>query len=133
MKWVAAIRRASLAHGLRPALSEGMSLFEEALRMAPNLSKGVSFVYILRLRSGAYYVGCSNNAEARFDNHAVGTACQTTAIDPAISVLFIEVHPNLTSARRRETQIKKWSRAKKEALVRSDMHQLKVLSRSREY
>ena len=109
-----------------------MSLIDEARRMAPSLSRGTAFVYILRLRSGAFYVGCSNDAETRFDEHAAGTACRTTAIDPPLAVLFVEIHTDFVAARRRETQIKKWSRAKKEALIADDLLRLKSLSRSRE-
>ena len=109
-----------------------MSLLNEARRMAPSLSRGVSFVYILRLRSGALYVGCSTDAETRFAEHSAGTACRTTKLDPPVSVVFVEIHPDFRSARRRETQIKKWSRAKKEALISGDVARLKSLSQSRD-
>lgn len=98
--------------------------------MAPSLSRGIPFVYILQLRSGAYYVGCSTDAETRFSEHTTGTACRTTVIDPPVAVAFIEIHPSFASARQRETQIKKWSRAKKQALIAGDVDQLKALSRS---
>ena len=109
-----------------------MSLIDEARRIVPSLSGGTPFVYILRLRSGAFYVGCSNDAETRFGEHAAGTACRTTAIDPPIAVLFIELRSDFAEARGREAQIKKWSRAKKEALIAGDLLWLKSLSRSRE-
>src|ERR1700733_1114545 len=69
-----------------------MSLIDEARRMAPSLSRGVSILYILRLKSGALYVGCSSDAEVRFQNHSSGVACRTTALDPPVSVNFIEIH-----------------------------------------
>jgi predicted GIY-YIG superfamily endonuclease len=109
----------------------GMSLVSAARRMAPSLSRVISVVYILQLRSGAFYVGCSDDVETRFEQHCKGTACHTTAIDPPLSVLFLEVHPNFQSARRREAQLKKWSRAKKEALIAGDISRLRMLSRSR--
>ena len=109
-----------------------MSLLDEARQLAPNLSRGMSFVYILKLHSRAFYVGCSNDADTRFIEHADGTACRTTAIDPPVSVLFVEIHPNFVLARRREAQIKKWSRAKKAALIAGDLLRLKSLSRSRD-
>jgi predicted GIY-YIG superfamily endonuclease len=109
-----------------------MSLVEEARRMAPSLPRGTSIVYMLRLRSGAIYVGCSDDVEVRFSAHASGTACRCTAQDPPVSVLFIEVQPDFGAARRREAQIKKWSREKKEALAVGDFSRLKLLSRSRE-
>jgi len=109
-----------------------MTLIDEARRMAPSLRRGTPFVYILRLCSGAYYVGCSVDFETRFGQHMEGTACRTSALDPPILLLFIEIHSDFTAARRREAQIKKWSRAKKEALVCADKHLMKSLSRSRD-
>jgi putative endonuclease len=111
---------------------EPMTLIEEARRMAPSLSRGTSFVYILQLQSGVFYVGCSNDAEARFAKHADRTACYTTAVNPPVAVLYIEIHPDFATAREREAQIKKWSRAKKEALMAGDISRLKALSRSRD-
>jgi putative endonuclease len=109
-----------------------MSLEEEARRMAPSLSRGTSVVYILRLRSGAFYVGCTQDIEARLADHSQGTACRTTSLDRPISVLFIEIQRDLQRARKREAQIKKWSRAKKESLIAGDLARLKTLSQSRD-
>ena len=99
--------------------------------MAPSLSRGTALVYILQLRSGSLYVGSSDDAEARFTEHERGTACRTTIIDPPQSLLWVEIQPDFSSARRREAQIKKWSRAKKETLISGDLSQLKKLSKSR--
>lgn len=109
-----------------------MNLVEEARRMAPSLSRGRAFVYILQLRSGMFYVGCSTDYEARFREHEAGTACRTTALDPPLTLRFIEIHPDHVTARRREGQLKKWSRAKKEALINGDLVRLQALSRSRD-
>ena len=108
-----------------------MSLIEEARQLAANLSRGTPYIYILRLRSGALYVGCSNDVETRFVEHCAGTASRTTALDPPASVLFLEPQPDFTAARRREAQIRRWSRCKKEALIAGDVDRLRGLSRSR--
>ena len=100
--------------------------------MAPSLSRGMSFVYVLRLKSGALYVGCSANVDERFADHSAGKACRTTMIDPPISVQWIELHPDFAFARKREAQIKKWSRVKKEALIVGDFSKIRILSRSRD-
>ena len=109
-----------------------MSLVGEARRMAPSLSRGISFVYVLRLRSGGLYIGCSTNLEKRFGEHERGKACRTTKLDPPKSVAWIEMQTDLPAARRRETQIKKWSRAKKEALIFQDTESLRCLAKSRD-
>ncbi len=75
--------------------------------MAPSLSRGISFVYILRLHSGSIYVGCSSDAEDRFHRHSTGTACRATALDRAMCVVYLEIHADFCAARRREAQIKK--------------------------
>lgn len=100
--------------------------------MVPSLSRGIPFVYILRLRSGNFYVGCSIDFEVRFREHDQGTACRTTAIDPPEVLLFIEIQTDFPTARQRESQIKRWSRAKKQALINGDHPLLQRLSKSRD-
>lgn len=95
-------------------------------------SRGTSVVYILRLRSGATYVGSSNDLEQRLADHLSGRACQTTRQDPPTALLRYEVLSTYAETRTRERQLKRWSRAKKEALIRGDLATLRGLSRSRE-
>ena len=90
-----------------------------------------AFVYILRLLSGAVYVGCTKNIEKRFKDHLRGKACQTTFKDPPVSIVYQESCLDFSTARKREAQIKKWSRAKKEALITGDIEMLKRLSKAR--
>jgi putative endonuclease len=108
------------------------TLFAEARRMAPSLSRGTCVVYFLRLRSGILYVGASIDLEQRLDDHASGQACRTTALDPPSALLRVEVYPTFSEARQREAQLKRWSRPKKEALIRGDFDQLRKLSQSRD-
>lgn len=53
-------------------------------------------------------------------NELVETARRTTRFDPAIALVRLASMPDFISARRREAQLKRWSRAKKEALVAGD-------------
>lgn len=98
--------------------------------MAPSLSRGTPVTYILRLRSGAFYTGSSTDLETRLSAHSNGTACHTTRLDPPAALLWIEIQTDFATARKRETQIKKWSRAKKEALIHGDLAKLRELSKS---
>ena len=100
--------------------------------MAPSLSRGMPVVYFLRLRSGMLYVGTSTDLEQRLADHTSGQAGRTTALDPPMSILRVEVFDSFAGARAREAQLKKWSRAKKEALIRGDFEALKSLSKSRD-
>ena len=86
----------------------------------------------LRLQSGLIYIGCSLDLERRLEDHLSGKACRTTRLDRAVAILRIEVCLTFSEARQREAQLKRWSRAKKEALISGNIHQLGTLSRSRE-
>ncbi|MEW6510627.1 MAG: GIY-YIG nuclease family protein [Bacteroidota bacterium] len=89
------------------------------------------WVYILRLRSGSLYVGACRNLRRRYDQHLRGKGSRQTALDPPITIAYAEEHPTFVLARRREAQLKRWSRAKKEALIRGDLQELKALARRR--
>ena len=95
-------------------------------------SKGLPVVYFLRLQSGTIYVGSSTDLDQRLADHLSGQACRTTALDPPADFLRVEIYPTFTGARRREAQLKRWSRRKKEALIRGDLEALHSLSRSRD-
>ena len=111
---VAEARRMALSKGQRPA------------------SKGIPVVYFLRLQSGTVYVGVSLDLPRRLDDHISGQACRTTTLDPPAALLRVEVYPDFPAVRQRESQLKRWSRPKKEALIRGDLESLRKLSQSRE-
>ena len=122
-----------LVEGVEAAL--GPEPVEEAAGPEPvegPVFKGTFVVYFLRLRSGVPYVGGSADLQQRLGHHASGQAGRTTRLDPPISLLRFEAYPTSTAARRREAQLKRWSRAKKEALLRGDLVTLRALSQSRE-
>jgi len=63
------------------------------------------------------YIGITENPQARvnYHNQKIG-ACFTKYI-PDFKIVFLEEYENLTLARQREIQLKKWSRIKKEFLI----------------
>ena len=89
-------------------------------------------VYIAELGDGRLYVGITNNPDRRAIEHQLGTTIRTTRIFGFRKILYVEPHPDLTAARSREQQLKKWSRAKKLALIAGDKGLLKDLARSRQ-
>lgn len=105
-------------------------LIQAAHLLAPDLASGQSVVYFLQLKSGVFYIGSSTDLLQRLDDHSSGQACRTTQDDPPVAVLRIEIHPTFTAARRREAQLKRWSPAKKSALIRGEVAHLRRLSRS---
>jgi len=103
------------------------------------VSKGKSFIsvkpmpgwlYILRLKSGALYIGATTDLDQRYKDHLSGKGSRTTQLDPAVDLLYSEEFDTFAEARRREAQIKRWSRSKKEALVSGDLTKQKELAKS---
>jgi putative endonuclease len=89
-----------------------------------------AWFYILRLQSGSLYIGATKNLKRRYAEHFSGTAGRTTGLDPPISLLYFEEFESFSMARQREAQVKRWSRAKKEALIAGDTDKLRALSKS---
>jgi putative endonuclease len=86
---------------------------------------------MLRLHSGTLYPGATKNLEERYKTHQAGNACRTTRLDPPVELVYSEEYDTFSDARRREAQIKRWTRTKKEALISGDMVTLKKLSRAK--
>ena len=87
-------------------------------------------VYILRLSNGRLYVGSTDDLARRWAEHKAGTACRTTAMYPVVELLYSEPYPDRSSASSRELQLKRWSRAKKLALINGNLVGLKRLAES---
>ena len=73
------------------------------------------------------YVGQTSNLQRRLGQHRDGRACPFTAMRRPVHLAYSEPLPTLTAARRRERQLKRWTRAKKEALILGDLALLKRL------
>ncbi len=90
-------------------------------------------VYIVRCADGSYYTGSTKQEiEARRWEHNVGTYDGYTKKRRPVELVFTEVYDRLTDGFARERQIKGWSRAKKEALIRMDYEALPELARNRQ-
>ena len=63
--------------------------------------------------------------------HNSGKGAKWIKADRGAQLVYSESYLTLSSARKHEVQLKKWSRAKKEALIVTDATALKKLSRSR--
>ncbi len=55
-----------------------------------------------------------------------------TRIRIPVALVYQEEHPDRPSAQKREAQIKRWTRAKKEALISRNIKSLHQLSKSRD-
>jgi predicted GIY-YIG superfamily endonuclease len=85
------------------------------------------YVYILRCSDGSLYVGETSSIEGRLQKHNDGSASGFTRSRRPVTLLLIETYANRTNARVRERQLKRWTRAKKLALVAGDRRLLKRL------
>ena len=90
-----------------------------------------AWFYMLRLQSGLLYPGATTDLERRWSEHVAGRACRTTRLDPPVGLAYSEQLATFAAARRREAQVKRWTRAKKEALVAGDVEELRRLAESR--
>ena len=90
-------------------------------------------VYIALLQDGRFYVGMTHlSPSQRARDHSAGKGGPYTESNPIVRVLWSEAHSSSLFARKREQQLKKWTHAKKEALINGDWSKLKSLSRSKQ-
>jgi len=78
-----------------------------------------AFVYILECSDGSYYTGWSTNVSRRLATHNSGHGSKYTRLRRPVRLAYTEPQLNRSDAMKREAQIKRWSRARKESLVRS--------------
>jgi putative endonuclease len=87
----------------------------------------MAFVYILRCADGSLYIGSTHDVDSRVARHNRGAGCAFTATRCPVRLAYREEHPNMKVALARERQLKRWTRAKKEALISGDIATLKAL------
>jgi putative endonuclease len=93
-----------------------------------------AFVYILRGTDGSYYTGLTkqDDPEARVweHNEKIYLDAYTSTRLP-VTLVFAEYFELVIDAIAAERRIKKWSRAKKEAMMAGDWQKLVELSKRR--
>jgi putative endonuclease len=91
------------------------------------------YIYILLCSDNSYYIGVTNNLEERVLQHQNGFDLASYTFNKRpISLVYSEEFIDVKQAIEREKQLKKWSRAKKEALINNDLVKLKNLSKSKD-
>jgi putative endonuclease len=108
-------------------------------RMIPGESKGMTpaprtepcFVYILLCADGSYYVGCTTDLATREQVHNEGHGAEHTSRRRPVRMVYSEAYESWPAARKRESQLKRWSQAKKEALIEGDRVRLHALAKRR--
>jgi putative endonuclease len=100
--------------------------------VCPDPRVGIFWVYILQSADTTYYVGQTCNLPERLRKHRLGLGSKHSHdhVDPRL--VYAEALTDLTAAVQRESQLQRWSRPKKAALIRGDFDRLRKLSQSRE-
>ena len=75
------------------------------------------FVYMIKDSKGNLYIGVTKNIKQRLLHHNNGQGALFTKSKSKFSVVFQKQYDSLAGARKREIQIKKWRRDKKEMLI----------------
>ena len=89
------------------------------------------YVYILRCADQSLYVGYTRNIKRRVEAHNAGRGAAFTSKRRPVALVYAESHDAKTAALRRERQLKRWTRKKKEVLIRGDLDLLRSLSKRR--
>ena len=89
------------------------------------------WVYILKCIDGSYYTGSTSNLEKRLSEHQQGAIPGYTNKRQPVKLVFSDYFEEVYDAISAERQIKGWTRAKKEALIKGDFELLKILAKKK--
>jgi putative endonuclease len=76
------------------------------------------YFYIFRCKDKTLYIGITNFPPQRELTHNAGFGAKWTKAHGEGEIIYTESYKTLAEARQREIQVKKWSRIKKENLVK---------------
>lgn len=90
------------------------------------------YVYILRCADGTHYTGVTSDYESRVSNHQAGNDPRAYTYNRRpVTLARVEEFDSVIEAISREKQLKRWSHAKKRALIEGDMERLMKLSKAK--
>ena len=75
------------------------------------------YVYIIENKNNKLYIGVSDNPQQRLGYHNRNRGADFTKNQKPFKIALLEKYETLANARKREIQIKKWRRDKKENLI----------------
>ena len=92
----------------------------------------VSYVYILKCSDNSYYTGVTSKLNQRLEEHKSGKYKGSyTHFRRPLELVYYAEFTDINLAITTEKQIKKWSRAKKEALINDENEKLPNLAKKR--
>lgn len=83
------------------------------------MASSTAFAYMVACADGTLYTGWTTDLEARLAAHNAGTGARYTRGRGPVALVYWEEYGDQGQARRRECEIKKLDRRRKEALVAS--------------
>jgi len=86
------------------------------------------YAYLLRCADGHYYAGHTDDLDSRIAQHQAGAIPGYTEKRRPVTLVWSDRFPDRDQAFAAERQIKGWSRAKKEALIRGDWEAVRALA-----
>ena len=75
------------------------------------------FFYLARCRDGSLYAGTCIDLMTREAKHNDGTGSKYARSRSPVKIVYHEAFPSLSEARRREAEVKRWKRLRKEKLL----------------
>jgi len=82
---------------------------------------GFWFVYIAECKDGTLYVGVAKDVNKRIKDHNSTNKCRYTRFRKPLTLVYKEYCENYNIARKREIEIKRFSRKKKLELINKDL------------
>ena len=90
------------------------------------------YVYILKCSDTTYYTGVTSDLEKRFTEHNTGKHKRSyTYFRRPVELMYYAEFTDISKAIATEKQIKKWSKAKKEALIMGVFDKLPNLAKKK--
>ena len=75
------------------------------------------FVYMVRCKNNSLYIGITTDVAARVVSHNTGKGAKYTRAFGPVKLVYSETARSSRAARKREAELKGWSKAEKESLV----------------
>ena len=89
------------------------------------------YVYILECADGSNYVGSTTDIDVRLQEHNSGRGAAYTRRRLPVQLAWAEHYDSVAEAFAMEKRLQDWRRAKREAVIRGELHLLPELSRHR--
>ena len=85
----------------------------------------------MKCADGSYYVGSTKNLDLRIAQHQSGKGSRYTSGRLPVELIYGEQYDRVADAYAREKQVQNWSRAKREALINSEVEALLPLAKKK--